>query len=29
MSIDFPTIDEKYEKHQTIMEIEPQLVASG
>ena len=29
MSSDFPTIDEKDEPHQTMMEIEPLLVASG
>ena len=29
MSSDFPTIDEKDERHQTMMEIEPLLVASG
>ena len=29
MSSDFPTIDEKNETHQTMIEIEPQLVASG
>ena len=29
MSSDFPTIDEKDETHQTMMEIEPLLVASG
>ena len=29
MSSDFPTIDEKEETHQTMMEIEPLLIASG
>ena len=28
MSNDFPTIDEKDETHQTMMEIEPLLIAS-
>ena len=29
MSSDFPTIDEKDETHQTMMEIKPLLIASG
>ena len=29
MSGDFPTIDEKDETHQMMMEIEPLLIASG
>ena len=29
MSSDFPKIDEKEETHQTMMEIEPLLIASG